>query len=295
MARTVADLAAVLSVIAGADPSDPRQTTTPPWDPTACVDAVTSAGADLAGLRIGVLTEGFSTETPERAATSQAVRAAAGHMAAAGAEVVEVSVPAHLLSGGIAFAGFIEGMAALLYGGGNGFHWKGTYWPEFATALTAGLRDRGDALPPQIKLVALLGEHLRESYGGAIYAAAQNRRPALIAAFDGALDGLDALFLPTAPFTAFAHDSNLGTVDHVMRGWEPLGNCAPTDMSGHPALSMPVASVDGMPVGGMLVGRRWDDVGLISIAARYERAIGWDPAVVARQSQPTGPSRHPIA
>jgi amidase len=295
MARTVDDLAGLLSVIAGADPSDPRQATTPEWNASACLEAVRSAKSDLTGLRIGLLAEGFSTDTPERAATSQAVRDAATQMSGAGAEIVEVSVPAHLQAGGIAFAGFVEGMAALMYGGGNGFHWKGTYWPEFAVALTEGLRDRGNALPPQIKLVALLGEHLRETYGGAIYAAAQNRRPALVAAFDAALDGFDALFLPTAPYAAFAHDASLSTVDHVMRGWEPLGNCAPTDMSGHPALSMPVASVDGMPVGGMLVGRRWDDVGLVSIAARYERAIGWDPTIVARQSQPMGPASPPVS
>ena len=65
-------------------------------------------------------------------------------------------------------------------------------------------------------------------------------------------------------------------------------------MTGHPALTMPVSSLDGLPVGGMMIGRRFDDVTLVSIAARYERAIGWDPAVLARQGVATGPSRQPV-
>jgi amidase len=62
----------------------------------------------------------------------------------------------------------------------------------------------------------------------------------------------------------------------VLRGWEPLGNCAPLNMTGHPAISLPAASVDGMPVGAMLIGRHFDDARLVDVAARYERRFGWE-------------------
>jgi amidase len=49
-------------------------------------------------------------------------------------------------------------------------------------------------------------------------------------------------------------------------------------MTGHPALSLPLAAADGLPVGVMLVGRHFDDARLLSIAATCERALGWAPA-----------------
>lgn len=294
IARNAGDLGRLLAVIAGPDPSDPRQAGAPGWDGEGCLEQVDGAPADLDGVRIGLLREGFSDDDDARAITSAAIRDAARRMEAAGAELVEVSVPAHLQAGGIAFAGFIEGMAASLYGGGNGFHWTGSYWPELAGALMQGLARRGDALPPQIKLVALLGAHLQQTYGGAVYARAQNQRPNLVAAIDAGLGGLDCLLLPTVPYVAYELDADLSLSERVLRGWEPLGNCATTDMSGHPALSLPMASANGLPVGGMLIGRRFDDARLVEIARRYERAIGWDPVVTERQRQVSGPAAVPL-
>ena len=49
-------------------------------------------------------------------------------------------------------------------------------------------------------------------------------------------------------------------------------------MTGHPALSMPAAEADGLPVGAMLVGRHFDDARILAIARTYERAFGWSPS-----------------
>ncbi len=49
-------------------------------------------------------------------------------------------------------------------------------------------------------------------------------------------------------------------------------------MTGHPAISLPLAEAGGLPVGVMLVGRRFDDARLLAIAATCERALGWAPA-----------------
>ena len=48
-------------------------------------------------------------------------------------------------------------------------------------------------------------------------------------------------------------------------------------MTGHPALSLPLAEADGLPVGVMLVGRHFDDARLLSTAAVCEQALGWAP------------------
>lgn len=293
MARSAGTLGRLLASMAGPHPSDQRQAGVV-WDGEVLQQALSSDETGFDGLRVGLLVEGFSEADDLRKANSVVVRECASKLAAAGAVVEEVSVPAHLAGGGIAFAGFIEGMAALLQGGGNGFHAAGRYSPELALALNQGLRTRGDELAPQIKLVVLLGEHLRQNYSGAVYAAAQNQRPWLRAAYDAALREHDVLLLPTTPYPAYRHDPSLDIAEKVLRGWEPLGNCTPFDMTGHPAITLPVGTVDGLPVGAMLVGRRFDDARLVDLAGRYERRFGWDTAIIERQSQDLGPAHPPV-
>ena len=174
MARTAEDTALLLQAMAGPDPGDPRQRDVPRAD---YVAAVERAGTDLSGLRIGIVTEGFSEGVGAEPATCDAVRAAAERLAGLGAELYERSLPEHLQAGGIAFAGFVEGMTALMTSGGNGIGWRGRYWEELAPAIVAGLRERGNELSPQVKTVLAAGVHLREHLGGAPYARAQNLRP----------------------------------------------------------------------------------------------------------------------
>jgi amidase len=294
MARSASMLARLLAAIAGPHPSDPRQRGVPPFDDAPLLEMANGSYGDVDGIRIGLLVEGFSNGDAVRSRTSKVVREYAERLAKTGVDVEEVSVPAHLTAGGIAFAGFMEGMAALLRGGGNGFHWSGRYSPEFALALATGLRSRGDELPPQIKLVCLLGEYLSRDYGGAVYAAAQNQRPLLRHDYDTPLQHFDALLMPTAPYPAYEHDPGLGITERVLRGFEPLGNCAPFDMTGHPAITLPAASVDGLPVGVMLVGRLWDDARLVDLAGRFERRFGWDEASGQSSSADRGPPAPPI-
>ena len=294
MACDATSLGRLLDTIAGQHPGDPRQYKTPPWEPGKLTRTLEDAPADLRGVRIGLLTEGYFSDTAVQEATSRAVRDAAQRMAEAGADVVEVSVPTHLEGGGVAFAGFIEGMAATLYGGGNGFHWEGDYWPELSIELSRAMRENGEELAPQIKLVVILGAYLQHKYGGAVYAAAQNERPRLAAGYDAALRDLDCLMLPTAPFPAYEHIAELGLADRVLRGWDALGNCSLSDMTGHPGLSMPACSVDGLPAGAMLIGHRWGDARLVEIAQRYERALGWDAVGIAAQGAVHGPTKHPL-
>ena len=83
--------------------------------------------------------------------------------------------------------------------------------------------------------------------------------------------------MPTTPFRAFRLDE-LRTSERVLRGWANLANTYPTDMSGHPAISLPLAEADGLPVGVMLVGHRFEEARLLAIAATCERELGSAPA-----------------
>lgn len=280
MTRTVTDMARLLDVMAGPDPSDPRQVG--PIGVEEYLRAVEQAPEDLSGVRIGVVGEGFGEAVGAEPAVAEAVRAVAEQLRELGADVRDVAVPEHETAGAIAFAGFIEGMTALLTGGGNGYHWRGRYWPEIADALAAAVRERAGGLSPQIKLALMLGLHLRREHAGSVYARAQNARPGLSAAYDRALADVDCLLMPTTPGVAHVHDPAMPIHDHLMRGWALLANTAPTDMTGHPCLSMPAAEADGLPVGAMLIGRHFEDARLLALARTFERAYGWRPDAPAK-------------
>jgi amidase len=279
MTRTVGDMARLLDVLAGPDPSDPRQAGNPPVQEYG--RTLSAAGDDLAGLRIGLVPEGAGAGVGAEPAVAEAIAGVAGRLRDLGAEVVDVPLPEHETAGAVAFAGFIEGMTALLTGGGNGYHWRGRYWPELADQMAVVIRERADGLGDQIKATLLLGLHLRRRHAGGVYARAQNQRPRLVAAYDRALEGVDCLLMPTTPGLPHRVDADLGIHDLLMRGWGLLANTSPTDMTGHPALSMPAAEAEGLPVGAMLIGRHFDDARLLSVAAVYERAHGWSPKAAA--------------
>jgi amidase len=275
LARTSAGVAALLQAIAGRADGDPRQGDTPTADYLA---AAAGAPDSLAGARIGVVAEAFSDEVGIEPATADAVRDAVDRLRGLGAEAVDVSLPEHLQAGGIAFISFVEGMTNLIESGGNGWSWTGRYQQDLAPALAAGLRTRAQELSPQMKIAVVAGRWLRGRYAGALYAKAQNLRPWLRASYDRALEPFDALLLPTTPWRAHAIDPETPLAERVLRGWANLANTYPTDLTGHPAISLPLAEADGLPVGVMLVGRRFDEARLLSLATTCEHALGWAPA-----------------
>lgn len=86
------------------------------------------------------------------------------------------------------------------------------------------------------------------------------------------------LLLPTTPWRAHPVAPELPIAARVMRGWQNLSNTYPTNMTGHPAISLPLAEAEGLPVGIMLVGRHFHDARLLALAATCERALGWAPS-----------------
>jgi amidase len=271
MARTVAEAARLLQVIAGQDPSDPRQAGgTPAAD---YVRAVAEAPDDLGGVRVGVLAEAFDVEPEVVAATNEVVDALRG----LGAEAAGVSVPEHLLGEAVTLGNSMEGMAALLAAGGNGYHSQGEYWPELAAAFERGFSESANGLSAQVKLILLFGTHMQRTYRGAYYAKAQNLRAAMRAGYDRALASHDVLVLPTTPGVAHQPAPELSAAENVRRGWAVLANTSATDMTGHPALTLPVAESGGLPVGVMLVGRRFDDARLLRLGEVVERGLGLRP------------------
>lgn len=269
MARSVADVALLLEVIAGKDPLDPRQYDVP-------VQPYTQAlGKDIRGVRLGVVREGFGTPVSEPDVDAK-VRDAVKALGELGAQVQEVSIPAHLETGGITWALIAEGMAALVYGNGVGHHWKGLYNVSFANVLGKSLQAQAQDLPHQVKFVVLMGTYLNRAYHGRLYGKAQNQRRALRAAYDQVLEQVDILVMPTTPNKAHKYDPKQDIRGFIEHGWNMLGNTAPFDMSGHPSLSVPCGKANGLPVGLMLTGRHFDDATLLRVGHTFEQQMAWE-------------------
>jgi amidase len=57
-----------------------------------------------------------------------------------------------------------------------------------------------------------------------------------------------------------------------------VGNTAPLDVTGHPAISVPAGLVDDLPVGMMIMGKRFDDATVLKFANAFESLRGGFPA-----------------
>jgi amidase len=269
MTATVADNALLLEVIAGADGLDPRQ-----YAPK--TDAYTAAlGRGAQGLRVALVREGFGRPESE-AVVDDAVRRAGATLKALGATVDEVSIPMHDKAMPIWTAIALEGLTnQMMKGNGMGTGWEGLY----ATSLLdhhANWRSRADELSETLKVSMFVGEYFLRHHRGHYYAKAQNLSRRLRAAYDKMLGAYDLLLMPTTPMRATplpASDAPLAEI--LQRAFEMLENTAPFDVTGHPAMSLPCAMVDGLPVGAMLVGRHYGESTIYQAAAAFEAAGDW--------------------
>ena len=265
MARTVADCALLLEVLAGADGIDGRQRNVRVEPYAEGLDR------NLEGLRIGIVREGF--DLPEsNAGSDSVVRAAVKALAKAGATVEEVSIPWHRYGLPLWSAIANEGNYHTLFQGfGAGHLGDGAYPLSLITALGA-LASRANELPHTVKISALLGCYTHSQYQGRYYAKAQNLRRRLRREYDEKLDRFDLLAMPTLPFPTLPIppvDAPVGDV--IQHSWSMLANTSPFNLTGHPAISVPCGETEGKPVGLMLIGRHFEDATVLRGAAACER------------------------
>lgn len=253
LARTVEDLAVVLDATVGYDPDDPATTIVenselPSF--TASLDA-----GSLTGARFGRLDALFESSGAESAVVS-VIEAAIGELAAAGAEIVPVTIPG--------LAELTDKASVINYEFKHDFIDYLAANPGAPVASLADLLDRGlyhEALDARFRLRERVGTR-----DGADYLAALQwrtiLRDAVVQAMDD--DDLDALLYPTLVAAP-------SRVDEPQRG----SNCALAPNSGLPAISVPAGfTEDLLPVGLEMLGRPLSDTALVSFAYAFEQRTG---------------------
>ncbi|MCL2802902.1 MAG: amidase family protein [Micrococcales bacterium] len=284
MARTVREVALALEAVAGWTAGDPRQAAIAEEEIGGYVEAVDNAPDRLEGLRLGVLAEAqLNDGNPERQAVLESFAVFRDRLVALGAEVVDVSIPSHAVAGPIMFAIMLEGIAATVMGHGQAYHWSGSHSPATRRAFGEGMLARGAELPPAYKAAAIAGEYLRVEELGTVYSTAQNVATTLRGQYDTALESVDAVVMPTTPGIPMLLSPQASLFDQQLRSFtmaSTLGSDTPAhNLTGHPALSIPVGQAMGLPCGAMLVGARLSEAVLLSTARTWEKRFGWFPEV----------------
>jgi len=118
----------------------------------------------------------------------------------------------------------------------------------------------------------LLGTYvLSAGYYDAYYRKAQEVRALIANDFQTVFNsGVDVLFTPTAPTTAFP----IGAKSDPYEMYLSDIFTATANLAGIPALSLPIGRVDGLPVGGQVMARHFDEAALFRVAFALELALG---------------------
>jgi amidase len=160
-------------------------------------------------------------------------------------------------------------------GNALGKGWRGHYAAGLLEAHSAW-RERANMFSEILKLGVIAGEHMHHAYRGRYYAKAQNVSRVLREAYDTALSRYDLLLMPTSPVAGVKLPPRNGTRSEQMApGFVPIVNTAPFDCTGHPAMSVPCALRDGLPIGMMLIARHWGETTIYRAADAFERAGDW--------------------
>ena len=269
MTQSVIDNALMLEVLAGADGLDPRQYDVKTDKYTAAVTR------GVSGLKIGLVKEGFGR--PESQPDVDAKnRAAAETLRRLGANVDEISIPWHDKGPAIWTPIALEGLTnQMMHGNGMGTGWEGMYTTSLLD-FHANWRQRADELSDTLKISMFIGQYYLKHHRGHYYAKAQNLARQLREEYNKVLGAYDLLLMPTTPMKATPLPPADAPLDlWCQRAFEMLGNTAPFDVTGHPAMAIPCGMSDGLPVSMMLVGKRYDESTIYRAAGAFEAAGDW--------------------
>lgn len=258
-AADVADAALLLEAISGHDPAD---ATSIPQDAPSITPHL---GDGVAGLRVGLITE-LMGEGMAPDVVAQ-VRAAADALAAAGAIVEEVSVPA------VTFGLSAYYLIAPAEASSNLARFDGVRYGLRVDAATTNemmIATRTAGFGPEVKRRIMLGTYaLSAGYYDAFYGKAQKVRTLICRDFAAAYERFDLLLSPTSPVTAW----KLGEIADPLSMYLQDVCTIVSNLAGDPAMSVPFGTdAAGLPVGVQVLAPALGEVTMFRAAAAIEAA-----------------------
>ena len=262
--KSVSDMAAVMSAMAGHDPFDSTTVTQQPED------YVAALGTDIKGLKVGVpreYLEGLSDQMKE------VVDAAAEQLRLLGAEVSDVTLPHTKYAIAVYYVvvpSEDSSNLARLDGIRYGVRGSGKKLQEVYESA------RAQGFPDEVKRRIMMGTFaLSVGYYDAYYKKAQKVRTLIIRDFESAFNDVDVILAPTTPTPAF----KIGElVDDPLAMYLQDKFVCPAAVAGVPALSVQGGFIDGLPVGVQFIAPRLAEGLLMRVGAHYESATQFGTA-----------------
>jgi amidase len=243
MTRSAADAAAVLGVIAGADPNDPtaRQEPVPNY--------LAGLARGIRGVRIGV-DRTFNTKGVDKDMV-KLVESAVEVLADLGAEIVEAKFPSP------------DRMVK---------DWLPLCAVETAVAHEATFPKRADQYGPGLRGVIELGRGL----SGVDLTKILLEREAFRGRVAGLFEGIDLLVIP-AQYAASPTTATMATLGEDPKALEMLLRfTAPFDMTGSPTITLPGGfTTKGLPIAFQLVSRHMEEDLLLRAGHAFQLATDW--------------------
>lgn len=263
IAHNAWDLAAILSVMAGVDTNDSTTIASP------VEDYSTLLNAPLHQIRVGLPSYCLSPELPPyiQTALSEAMKTLE-HL---GAEIVPLELKTeHLWVPCYYVIACAEASSNLSRFDGIRLGHR-TNHAHTIHELIAKSRSEGFGLEVQRRI--LLGTHLLSSgFFDAYYLQALKIRRKIQNEWHEALNKVDVIMSPTTPTSAFLKSSELThpTLRYLADIYTVSAN-----LTGLPALSIPIGFDNHLPIGMQLIGRPLKEAQLLHLAHQFQQATQW--------------------
>jgi aspartyl-tRNA(Asn)/glutamyl-tRNA(Gln) amidotransferase subunit A len=258
LTHTVEDAALILQAIAGADPHDSTCLDAPVPDYLADLDK----GVD--GMKLGLPGEYFGEGIDP--AVRKAVLAAVDRLAAAGAEIVDVSLP-HTEYAVATYYIVAPAEASSNLSRFDGIRY-GARAPDPADIPELHRRSRALGFGPEVKRRIILGTYVLSSgYYDAFYTRAQKTRTLIRRDFETAFGQVDALLTPVAPSPA----RRIGTNPEPLAEYLSDIFTISANLAGICGISVPCARVEAggnaaLPVGIQILGPHLGEPAILRVA-----------------------------
>jgi aspartyl-tRNA(Asn)/glutamyl-tRNA(Gln) amidotransferase subunit A len=263
--RSVYDSALLLEAISGHDPKDSTSANLP-------VPPFTEAVAQsVKGKKVGIPKEYMLEGMPDE--INKLWQQGAEWLKAAGAEVVEVSLP-HSKYALPAYYIIAPAEASSNLARYDGVRYGMRVTPEKGSINDMYEATRAAGFGDEVKRRIMIGTYvLSAGYYDAYYTKALKVRRVIANDFKQAFEKVDVILTPATPSPAFAIGEN--TDDPVKMYLNDVFTVT-ANLAGLPGISVPAGmSSDGLPLGLQIIGNIYDEMGALTFAAEIERAANF--------------------
>ena len=264
IAKSAADLALLLSAIAGFDARDSTSLERPGEDYRRDLER------PIHGLRIGLPRQFFGAGLAPDVA--RAVQGAIAEYQKLGCKLVDVSLPQTRLSVPAYYVlAPAEASSNLARFDGARYGYRA---PRYDDLRDMYEKTRAQGFGAEVKRRILIGTYvLSHGYYDAYYLQAQKVRRLIAMDFADVFERCDVVMGPTAPTTAFKLGAK--TADPVQMYLNDIYT-VPAPLAGIPALSIPCGfGDDNLPVGLQLMGNYFQEARMLGLAHRYQLVTDW--------------------